>query len=168
MHMITMKHCLNIALTLTTGLSHTVRYLAISRKVVLPACLGNVISHIYSCEVVVTRVDNTEPQLSQDINGLAGVLHLQTPPFSLTLRSSSIISTPLVSYMYFFSTIAFAALPFLVGAVSAQSSSRDVISIPISKRSKVHKAVTAESLEANIRQTTSFVLPVIFRRRLDL
>jgi hypothetical protein len=164
--MITMKHRLSIALALTTGLSHTVRYLCISRKVVLPACLGNAISHIYSCEVVVTRVDNTEPQLSQDINGLAGVLHLQTPPFSLTLRSSSIISSPLVSY--FFSTIAFAALPFLVGAVSVQSSSRDVISIPISKRSKVHKAVTAESLEANIRQTTSFVLPVIFRRRLDL
>ena len=161
MHMITIKHYfkLNIALALTTGLGHAVRYLAISRKKVLHTCPGNDIPHIRSCEIVVTRIDNTEPQLSQDINGLAVCIfkhHLSHSPRARV----SILSTPLIFNMYFYTAIALAALPFLVGAVPAQNSQRDTLSISLSKRSRVHKAggvINAERLEANIHQTMSFV-----------
>ena len=114
---------------------------------------------MHLCEVVVTRVDNTEPQLSQDINGLAVCIfkhHLSHSPRARV----SILSTPLIFNMYFYTAIALAALPFLVGAVPAQNSQRDTLSISLSKRSRVHKAggvINAERLEANIHQTMSFV-----------
>ena len=70
--------------------------------------------------------------------------------------------------MYFSTAVAFAALPFLVGAVSVENSLRDVLSIPLSKRSTFGKAdgvasVGPESLRANIRHTMAFVLPVLYR-----
>jgi hypothetical protein len=71
--------------------------------------------------------------------------------------------------MYFSTAIAFAALPFLVGAVPVQNSVRSVLSIPLSKRATSSKAggdyVDVESLQAGIHHTIRFVFPVLFVRR---
>jgi hypothetical protein len=70
--------------------------------------------------------------------------------------------------MHFYTAVALAALPFLVGAVPAQNSLRDVISIPLSKRSTFRTAdgaVDAAGLQASIHHATAFVLPVFLLRR---
>ena len=70
--------------------------------------------------------------------------------------------------MYFSTAVALAALPFLVGAVPVQNSLRDVISIPLSKRSTFHGAngvVDTKNLQASIHHTAAFVLPVLFTEK---
>jgi hypothetical protein len=62
--------------------------------------------------------------------------------------------------MYFSSAFVLAALRFLVGAVPAQKSARNVLSIPLSKRSAPLNAdgvVDVQGLQAGIHHTTAFV-----------
>jgi hypothetical protein len=62
--------------------------------------------------------------------------------------------------MYISSVFVLAALPFLVGAVPAQKSARNVLSIPLSKRSTPPNAdgvVDVQDLEAGIHHTIAFV-----------
>lgn len=71
--------------------------------------------------------------------------------------------------MYFSTAVALAALPFLVGAGPVQNSMRNVISIPLSKRSTFENGdgvvSIAARLEANINRAAAFVLPVLFTER---
>jgi hypothetical protein len=70
--------------------------------------------------------------------------------------------------MYIPTAVALAALPFLVGAVPAQNSLRDAISIPLSKRSTIHnadRAVDTADFQASIRHTMEFVSPVRFTEK---
>jgi len=63
--------------------------------------------------------------------------------------------------MYFSTTVALAALPFLVGAVPTQNSARNVLSIPLSKRSTHSNAdgvVDVQDLQASVHHTIAFVL----------
>ena len=72
--------------------------------------------------------------------------------------------------MYFSSTFVLAALPFLVGAVPAQNSVRNVLSIPLSKRSTLQNAdgvVDVQNLQASVDHTVAFVFPVLFLKRMD-
>ena len=73
--------------------------------------------------------------------------------------------------MYFSIAVVLGALPFYVGAVSVQNSLRDVISIPLSKRSTFHKAgrvINTASFETSIHQTVASVLPVLFTEKTGL
>jgi hypothetical protein len=73
--------------------------------------------------------------------------------------------------MYFSITVAFAALPFLVGAVPVDlGHTRSVISIPLSQRSTHFNAdglIDVEKMQANVHQVAAFVFPVLFLSRLD-
>jgi hypothetical protein len=73
--------------------------------------------------------------------------------------------------MYFSTTLAFAALPFLVGAVPVSlDSPRSVVSIPLSQRSthlNVDGFVDVEKMQANVHHAAAFVFPVLFLSRLD-
>ena len=67
--------------------------------------------------------------------------------------------------MYFSTTVALAALPFLVGAVPTQNSARRVLSIPLSKRSTLSNtdgAVNVQNLQASVHHTTTFVFLFLF------
>ena len=70
--------------------------------------------------------------------------------------------------MYFLTAVALAALPFLVGAVPVQNSSRNVLAIPLSKRSTLYNddgSVNVTKLEASVHNTMTFVLPVLFTEK---
>ena len=73
--------------------------------------------------------------------------------------------------MYFSSAFVLSALPFLVGAVPTQNSARNVLSIPLSKRSTLSDAdgvVDVQILQDSVHRTIAFVFPVLFLRRMDL
>jgi hypothetical protein len=70
--------------------------------------------------------------------------------------------------MYFLTVVALAALPFLAGAVSVQNSLRDVVSIPLSKRSTFDNTgglVDIAGLQVDIHHTGECVLPVLFTEK---
>jgi hypothetical protein len=66
--------------------------------------------------------------------------------------------------MYFSTTVALVVLPFLVGAAPVQNSLRDILSIPLSKRSTPSNAdglVDVENLQASIHHAIKFVSTVL-------
>jgi hypothetical protein len=70
--------------------------------------------------------------------------------------------------MYFLTAVALAALPFLVAAVPVQNPSRDVILLPLSKRSTFHNAdgvVDTAKLQAGMHHIMEFVLTVLFKEK---
>jgi hypothetical protein len=73
--------------------------------------------------------------------------------------------------MYFLTAataVALAALPFLVAAVPVQDSLRDVISLPLSKRSTIHNAdgaVDIAKLHAGMHHIMEFVLTVLLEEK---
>ncbi len=72
--------------------------------------------------------------------------------------------------MYFSTAVAFAALPFLVGADPIRNSMRNVLSIPLSKRPTACNAdglVDIHNLQASIYHTVVFVFAAPFLRRSD-
>ncbi len=66
--------------------------------------------------------------------------------------------------MYLPTAVAFAMLPFLVGAFPIKNSRSGLSHIPLSKPSirDANGHVDVESLQANINHTMAFVFPVFF------
>lgn len=67
--------------------------------------------------------------------------------------------------MYFFITVALAALSLLVGAAPAQKPRHNTLSVSLSKRSThrdANGAVAVGNLQAGTHHSTAFVLPFFY------
>jgi hypothetical protein len=68
--------------------------------------------------------------------------------------------------MYLLTTVAVAALPFLVAAVPVQNSLRNATFLPLSKRSTFHNAdgvLDTAKFQAGMHHIMEFVLTVLFK-----